>query len=423
MTARPDSPPAAAGPAQGVTATGSTTRQVFLGRQAIFDRQRQVAAYELLYRHSDEADQALRDDLHATSVVLVDALMSIGLDRLVGAQRAFVNMDTASLLAELPLALPPQRVVIEVLETVAPDPPVLAALRHLRERGYRIALDDVVYQPALDPLLELADIVKVDLPAIAVADLPAQAQALHRFGGQLLAEKVETEAQFERAQGLGFTLFQGYWLARPKTLTGSRGPGDRTATLRLAARLRDPNLQTRELYDLVRHNASLSHRLLRYINSATFYLSRRIDSLRQAVVLLGQRQIGQIAALLLLDEGESPPHELLGLTLLRARLCELLARERKLDPDAAFTVGLFSTADLLLDQPLAAVLQDVPLSQPVVRAILYRDGALGRLLDAVAEYEQGHFEHPAVKELAGLDLTALYLDAVEFTQGILAASR
>lgn len=406
-----------------MTGSASPTRQVFLGRQAIFDRQRQVAAYELLYRHNDQTDLAERDDRYATSVVMVDALMSIGFERLVGAHRAFLNMDTASLLAELPLSLPPQRVVIEVLETVAPDPPVLEALRHLRERGYRIALDDVVYQSALDPLLELADIVKVDLPAIAAGDLPDQVAALRRFGVQLLAEKVETETQFERAQALGFSLFQGYWLARPKTVVGSRGPNDRQSMLRLAARLQDPGLQTRELYDLVRHNASLSHRLMRYINSATFYLSRRIDSLRQAVVLLGQRQIGQIAALLLLDEGDSPPHELLGMTLLRARLCELLARERKLDPDAAFTVGLFSTAGLLLNQPLATVLKDLPLSQPVVRAVLHREGGLGRLLEAAIEYEQGHFEHPAVTELAGLDLTALYVDAVDFTQNILAASR
>lgn len=406
-----------------MTGSASPTRQVFLGRQAIFDRQRQVAAYELLYRHNDQTDLAERDDRYATSVVMVDALMSIGFERLVGAHRAFLNMDTASLLAELPLSLPPQRVVIEVLETVAPDPPVLEALRHLRERGYRIALDDVVYQSALDPLLELADIVKVDLPAIAAGDLPDQVAALRRFGVQLLAEKVETETQFERAQALGFSLFQGYWLARPKTVVGSRGPNDRQSMLRLAARLQDPGLQTRELYDLVRHNASLSHRLMRYINSATFYLSRRIDSLRQAVVLLGQRQIGQIAALLLLDEGDSPPHELLGMTLLRARLCELLARERKLDPDAAFTVGLFSTAGLLLNQPLATVLKDLPLSQPVVRAVLHREGGLGRLLEAAIEYEQGHFEHPAVTELAGLDLTALYVNAVDFTQNILAASR
>jgi EAL and modified HD-GYP domain-containing signal transduction protein len=349
--------------------------------------------------------------------------MSIGLDRLVGAQRAFLNMDTASLLAELPLSLPPQRVVVEVLETVAPEPDVLAALRHLRQRGYCIALDDVVYQPALDPLLELADIVKVDLPAIAPDDLPAQVEALRRFGVELLAEKVETLAQFEFTQELGFTLFQGYWLARPKTVSGKRGPTERSSMLHLAARLQDPTLQTREIYDLVRHNAGLSHRLLRYINSAAFYLPRRIDSLRQAVVLLGQRQIRQIASLLLLDEGDSPPLELLRVTLLRARLCEQLAIARKLDGDAAFTVGLFSTADLLFDQPLAEVLATLPLSDLVTRAILHREAGLGRLLEAVIEYESGQFDHPSIAALADIDLTALYLEAVDFTNGILAASR
>ncbi|MFZ5491292.1 MAG: EAL and HDOD domain-containing protein [Pseudomonadota bacterium] len=406
-----------------MTEPASVTRQVFLGRQPIFDRDRQVTAYELLYRHSGQTEAAQRDDRYATSVVMVDALMSIGLDRLVGSQRAFLNMDTASLVAELPLSLPPQRVVIEVLETVAPEPDVLAALRHLRERGYRIALDDVVYQPALDPLLELADIVKVDLPAVPADQLPGQVAELRRFGVQLLAEKVETRAQFERTQSLGFTLFQGYWLARPKTLSGSRGPAERGATLQLAARLQDPTLETRELYDLVRHNAGLSHRLLRYINSATFYLTRRIDSLRQAVVLLGQRQIRQIASLLLLDDGDTPPLELLRLTLVRARLCEQLARARKLDPDTAFTVGLFSTADLLLDQPLAKVLADLPLSQAVTRAILLHEGGLGRLLEAVVAYENGRFDHPAIADLAGVDLTGLYLDAVDFTQGLIDASR
>ena len=406
-----------------MTEPTAATRQVFLGRQPIFDRDRQVSAYELLYRHSGQTGTAQRDDRQATSVVLVDALMSFGLDRLVGAQRAFVNMDTASLVAELPLSLPPQRVVIEVLETVAPEPQVLAALRHLRERGYRIALDDVVYQPALDPLLELADIVKVDLPAIAVSELPAQVEALRRFDVQLLAEKVETRAQFEHTQALGFSLFQGYWLARPKTLSGKRGPAERGAMLKVVARLQDPNLQTRELYDLVRINAGLSHRLLRYINSATFYLSRRIDSLRQAVVLLGQRQIRQVASLLLLDEGDSPPTELLRLTLVRARLCEQLARARRLDPDAAFTVGLFSTAELLLDQPLAEVLAELPLSSSVVSAVLKQEGDIGRLLEAVVDYENGHFESAAVEAVAGLDLTELYLNAVDFAQEIIAATR
>lgn len=406
-----------------MTEPASVTRQVFLGRQPIFDRDRQVTAYELLYRHSGQTEAAQRDDRYATSVVMVDALMSFGLDRLVGSQRAFLNMDTASLVAELPLSLPPQRVVIEVLESVAPEPDVLAALRHLRERGYRIALDDVVYQSALDPLLELADIVKVDLPAIPADQLPGQVAELRRFGVELLAEKVETQAQFERTQGLGFTLFQGYWLARPKTFSGSRGPADRGALLQLAARLQDPALETRELYDLVRHNAGLSHRLLRYINSATFYLTRRIDSVRQAVVLLGQRQIRQVASLLLLDEGDTPPLELLRLTLVRARLCEQIARARKLDPDAAFTVGLFSTADLLLDQPLAKVLGELPLSSAAVQAILHRSGDIGRVLDAVIEYENGRFDHPSIAALTGLDLTGLYLDAVDFTQGLIDASR
>lgn len=399
------------------------TRQVFIGRQAIFDHERQVTAYELLYRRSGKTDLAQHSGQHSASVVMVDALMSIGLDRLVGTQRAFLNMDTASLVAELPLSLPPQRVVIEVLETVAPEPDVLAALRHLRERGYRIALDDVVYQPALDPLLELADMVKVDLPAIAADQLPAQVEVLRRFGVQLLAEKVETQAQFDLTLELGFTLFQGFWLARPKTVSGSRGPAERNAVLHLVARLQDPNLQTRELYDLVRHNAGLSYRLLRHINSAAFYLPRRIDSLRQAVVRVGVRQLRQIASLLLLDEGDSPPVELLRLTLLRARLCEQLAGARKLDQDAAFTVGLFSTADLLFDQPLTKIMANLPLSAPVTRAVLHREGGLGRLLEAVIEYEKGHFDHPSIADLAELDLTAAYLDAVGFTQSILATRR
>jgi len=293
----------------------------------------------------------------------------------------------------------------------------------LRERGYRIALDDVVYQPALDPLLELADMVKVDLPAIAVDQLPAQVEALRRFGVQLLAEKVETQSQFDLTLDLGFTLFQGYWLARPKTVSGSRGPAERSAVLQLVARLQDPNLQTRELYDLVRHNAGLSYRLLRYINSAAFYLPRRVDSLRQAVVRVGLRQLRQIASLLLLDEGEAPPVELLRLTLLRARLCEQLASPRKLDPDAAFTVGLFSTADLLFDQPLSKIMASLPLSTPVIRAVLHREAGLGHLLEAVVEYEKGHFDHPSIADLAELDLTAAYLEAVGFSQGILAARR
>ncbi len=399
------------------------TRQVFLGRQAIFDADHQVVAYELLYRTSAVAVDAGNVDAQSTSQVMIDALMSIGLDRLVGGQRAFLNMDTASLLAELPLTLPPQRVVIEVLETVAPDPEILAVLRMLRERGYRIALDDVVYQPALDPLLELADIVKVDLPAIAPVQLPAQVEALRRFNVELLAEKVETEAHFKHTRELGFTLFQGYWLARPSTVSGKRGPGAREEILPLITRLQDPSLQTRELQNLVRNNASLSHRLLRYINSASFYLPRRIDSIRQAVVLLGQRQIRQVASLLLLDGDETPPLELVRLTLVRARMCEQLASRRGLDADAAFTIGLLSTGDMLFGDSLPHLLAALPLSAAVVRAITAHDGPLGQLLAAVIHYEAGDFDHSSVTALAQYDLTAKYVEAVEFMEKVLEASR
>ncbi len=399
------------------------TRQVFLGRQAIFDVGRKVVAYELLYRMSAAAGDALTDTKDRTSHVMIDALMSIGLDRLVAGQRAFLNMDTASLLAELPLTLPPQRVVIEVLETVAPEPKVLAALRHLRDRGYRIALDDVVYQPALDPLLELAHIAKVDLPAIAAGQLADQVNALRRFDVELLAEKIETEAQFDQTRELGFTLFQGYWLARPSTVSGKRGLMRREDVLGLLARLQDPSLQTNELQALVSNNPGLSHRLLRYINSAMFYLPRRIDSIRQAVVLIGQRQIRQIASLLLLDGGETPPLELVRVTLLRARMCEQLAARLKLDADAAFTVGLLSTAELLVDQPLTQILADMPLSEATVQAICTHYGPLGQILAAVTHYETGNFDHPALVALAGIDLTARYLEAVEFVESIMAASR
>jgi EAL and modified HD-GYP domain-containing signal transduction protein len=391
----------------------------FVGRQPIFDRGLRTFAYELLFRLAahNHAVAAGADGTAYTAQVVLNTFVEIGLDNVVGGTVAFINATRSFLCDGLALQLPRDRVVIEVLEDITPDEPVLAAVARLRESGYTIALDDFVYHPALAPLVDLADIVKIDLSRQGWGELERHLARLRRPGITFLAEKIETRDQFDRCRDLGFDYFQGFFLARPTVVQGRKQTSSEFAALRLLSLLEDPSASVSAVEAAISLDPTLSYRLLQVINSAAFSVRHRVDSLRQALILLGlQRVQGWVTLMVLAGLSRKPP-VLLETALTRARMCEKLGA--RLEPNRGpsyFTVGLFSTLEAMLDCPLPQLIGQLPLSPDVSAALLHGTGDMGRVLSVVLAYERCEWEHVRLDPLSGEEIRNVYLDTIQWVR-------
>lgn len=395
----------------------SLVEQAFIGRQAIYDRNCRVFGYELLYRAA-AADRTatFRDGDNATAEVIVTTFLDIGLERICADRHAFINLTRSYLVEGTPLPFPPERTVIEILEDVTLDDALLANVARLRREGYTLALDDYRYDPDHAPLLDLIHIVKIDVRALSGAELREHFALLKPRGLRLLAEKVESEAEFREFHDLGFDYFQGYFLAHPKLVTGRRLPPNRLNTLHLLARLQDPDIEFEEIEAHLARDPSLSLRLLRYINSAAVGMRRHVDSLQRAVMLLGLLTLKRWISVLALTADNQKPRELVRTALTRARMSELLcAHGAPAAPGPCFTVGLFSTLDALLDAPLDELLAELPLTGEVKAALLEHEGPIGEVLDCVLRYERCDFEHARLPGLGAPELRAAYVAAVDWS--------
>jgi EAL and modified HD-GYP domain-containing signal transduction protein len=386
---------------------------IFVGRQPIYNRQLDVFAYELLFR-SGEGNQAhITDGDWATSQVVLNTFMEIGLETMVGHKLAFINLTRDFILQDYSPVFPAARVVLEVLEDVTVDAALLAAVGSLSAQGYTIALDDFIYHESLQPLVEIADIVKVDILALDRTALQEHVTLLRQFDVKLLAEKVETQDDFKYCKDLGFDYFQGYFFCKPEVVKGQRIPGNRLVILELLAKLQDPEVDFRKLEDVVSRDVSLSYKLLRVINSAFYSLPRKVDSLHQALLILGTKFITSWVSLCILAGIDDKPHELMVTAMVRAKMCELLAKALGYQSqEAYFIVGLFSALDALMDSPMQEVLESLPLSDEITAALLDYEGTLGAVLRRVLAYERGNWDKAHYPGLDSGTITDTYLEAI-----------
>ncbi len=386
----------------------------FLARQPIYDRELSVYAYELLYRSNEENHAVVADGDQATTEVVVNSMMDIGLGSIVGRRPAFINMTRGFLTGELPLPAMHEQVVLEVLEDISPDEELIAGLKSLAASGYQIALDDFVYRPELAPLVEIAHIIKLDILAMSSDELESHVHLLRDYPVKLLAEKVETQDDLERCQALDFDYYQGYFFCKPKIVAGSRPEGNRIIVLELMAKLQDSAIGIGELEQVIARDASLAYRLLRYVNSSFFGFTSSVESIQHALSLLGPAKVRQWASLILmLRLGDDKPAELLVTGMLRAKMCELVGvGDEVVAADQYFTVGLFSILDALMDMPLLEVLTTLPLTDEAKRALSDYSGRLGDTLRGVLDYEQGHWDR--LNNATGATFQAAYLDALQW---------
>ena len=363
--------------------------RVLLSRQPIYRRDMSLFGYELLFRSGNTDRAKFSDGTQATAQVIVNALMEIGLDAMIGQNLAFINFERTLLMGNYCEALPSHRVVLEILETVEPDAALLKKLARLRAKGYRIALDDFVCSDPYLPLLKFADFVKLDVLDANWGEIERALAKIRKYPIEVLAEKVETPEHFERCKELGFQYYQGYFFCRPQNMSGRPLPANRLAMMHLLTQLNRTDIKIEELEQTIGQDVSLSYKLLRYINSAMCSLDRQVDSIRHATVLVGLEKMRIWATLIVFSGFEEASQDVIVAGAVRARMCELLAAAAKLPhPERFFLVGLFSVLDAILDRPMAQVVSMLSLAEEIQAALLEHRGELGAVLKCVMEYER-----------------------------------
>jgi c-di-GMP-related signal transduction protein len=398
----------------------------FVARQPIFDRGQRVFGYELLYREDNNNHYPATEGNRASRNVITDTLVRIGVEKLVGRKRMFVNLTRDLLIEEAATVLPQQQLVLEVLENVEPDDQVIAACRSLKQKGYEIALDDFQEHQSHPQLIELADYIKVDFLATPAA---LRAQLASRFGGlgkKLIAEKVETRDQCQEALQLGYAFLQGYFFRKPTIIQERAVPGVKVNYLEILHAVRERDLNFCEIERIVKRDLSLSYMLLRYINSAAFGWRQRIVSIRHALALMGEIDVRKFLSLIALSGVvRDKPHELAIHSLVRARFLETIARPAGLTPRALdlYLLGLFSLIDAILDLPLENALKQLALHPDVKDALTGKPGKMRDLLCLVTHYESGAWEEAmSLASQIGVSrglVPGLYLEALHWSTSIL----
>ena len=366
----------------------SVDTDIFIGRQPILDNNQNLVAYELLFRGSAQAGTAvIADGLQATSRLVINTFNNFGVERVLGGRKAFLNVSESLLLSEVLELLPRELVVLEILEDIEPTEAVVERCRALRGMGYHLALDDFVYRREFDPLIPLASYIKFDLRALGKDGLAEQLRHLWGRGPAFLAEKVETREEFNACRDLNVDYYQGYYFAKPETLSMKRMDPSAQLLFHIFG-LATGNAEPQKLEASFRQDVALSYNLLRYINSVGFGLAHKIESIRQALVILGSAKLVRWITLLMYSTTNRglAPQALFRSALLRARLAEMLgaARLGAAHQDPLFMTGMFSLLDVMLGMPLADILKNLVLPQPVSSALIAGSGPYAPYL-ALAE--------------------------------------
>jgi EAL and modified HD-GYP domain-containing signal transduction protein len=360
----------------------------FVARQPILDLHSVVHGYELLFRAGLEA--AFSGDGDFATSTMLDNTVIFGLEKLTAGFPAFVNCTSDSLTERLVNVLPPGLTVLEILETLEPTPKLIEACRKLKAAGYKIALDDFIWKPELAPLVELADYIKVDFVQTDAAERQELFKQLRGAPAKLLAEKVETQEEFKQACAEGFTLFQGYYFCRPLLFKYRKIPANRSAHIQIMELLQHDPLDLDQLSQLVKQDASLTHRFLRLVNSPVCSLHKRVRSIQSALILVGDDAIRRVASLAIASEfnAQQPP-EILRMAFVRGRFCELAARLCALDRAEQYLLGIFSLLPAMLGISMENLVPALPLREKIREALLGAVSIESRLLRWVEVHERG----------------------------------
>lgn len=394
-------------------------------RQAIYDVSGSVCAYELLYREDEQScanidsSDTLSGD-KATSFIISHLFTDSDIEAVTNGHLVYINFTRSHLLQKIPALLPKERIVIEILEDIVIDELLLKSVQSLSKQGYKLALDDFVFSEELLPLINLANIIKIDVLNLNEQEIRKQLTLLAEFKGHLLAEKIENREQLLLCKELGFQFFQGFFLNYPDLVSGQKMSENKTHLLKLLAELHNPEVKIQRIEEIILQIPKLSYRILRLAKSATLYSGKKIESLMEAIQKLGLVQIRTWISLILISSLDEVNHDLLERTLIRAKMCQILARiSGKALPHQAYTVGMLSTLDAILNESMSSLLSKIQLSDELNEALLSRDGELGHILALTHHYEQANFDRLEDPKLTTNDYSQAYLQGIAYANNVM----
>lgn len=384
----------------------------------IYTRSLDLYAYELRFCSEEAIHKGVQDDEKTLEKLLVQAAQSVRLDQITGTNLGFVKIPGQLLASHSQLPWPKDRIVLNITERIIDGEIEKSLLGELAKRGYLFSLESESFSSELAHNLEFAAIWSLSANVVD-AGLKEQIAFIHKKGLRLLARHVETAEQFERCRRLGFDYFQGDFFERPRIIKGTEIPANKLAVIHLLARVQDPNVNIKEVEEIIRQDMTMSYKLLRLINSAFFGIPKRVDSLRRAVVFFGLQRIKNWAAVVLVNAIDYEPRELLVTAMVRARTCELLAQARKCDNAEAFYIaGLFSLLDAIMNVPMAEILKRLNLIDEINEALLYGRGPIGDVLSTTVAFEHGQCHKVSCRQLDAETVMQSYLDAIAWANEV-----
>jgi EAL and modified HD-GYP domain-containing signal transduction protein len=396
----------------------------YIARQPILDKDKQTVGYELLFRDGPKNTFPEIDPEQATSRLLSDHFLSTHYATL-GDKLGFVNFPYQSLLNKVPTLFPAESLVVEILEDCPPTKELLLAVKEMSALGYKIALDDFVPSKEWKAFLPYISMIKFDIRQVPIEKARMFMLRLSGSNIEFLAEKVETYEEFEQAKAAGFGYFQGYFFSKPEMISRKSLEPSFMTVVQLLTEISKPDMDYAAIEALITRDLTLSYKLLTFVNSSSIVRSK-IQSFKQALVYLGEDKLRKFISLVALaSTQDSKPDYLYGLSIQRARYCELLASklETKLEPGQAFLTGMFSLIDSLLDRPLEQILEEISIDDPIKLAIIANEGILGDILTLTKAYEKAEWDEVHHRSaIIGLDndtLSECYDMSVKWTADLL----
>ena len=395
----------------------------YIARQPIFNVKKQIFGYELLFR-SSASDKTYTDTGadQATSNVIMESFFSRGMASITGGKPAFINFTSTLLLENTATLFPKEQLVVEILEDVEPTPEIIKACRALHRQGYKLALDDFVYCPELDPLIELSRIIKFDFIGSTPQEISLMMKQMNTRGKWLLAEKIETNEMFDLAMAMGFSLFQGFFFSKPETMSAKVLSPLKISYIALMREIsRGDNMDFNKVSKAIRNDVALSYKLLRLVNSAYYGLRAEITDISRAIAIIGTVELRKwVFMIALMGLNVDKPDEIIRMSMIRGKFIEDINIKCKIvkSDESAFQAGLFSMLDVLMEVEMSLALDGMLLSDEVRDALIYNSGPLFDLLELVISLERSNWDKTdelaqPLKISAG-EISEIYLDAVKW---------
>ncbi len=393
--------------------------EIFVGRQPIYTRELDVYAYELMPHLTHETDSSLQADT-ATSQVIINAFMEIGIDKLVGKKTAFLTLTEHFLQSDYELPLPADKVILKIPAYINVTDEVIDGVKRLAQKGFKLALDNYLQHPSLQPLSTMASMIDINIENLQADEIRDHLKVLKKLHPVILADHVKNHDEYETCRDAGVDYIQGYFLNRPRIVRGESLDSNQMSIINLLSTLHNPETDTDSVVDIISKDVALSYKILQLMNSAFFSRSTKIESIQHATVMLGRKQLCTWASMMALSGMDNNPREQVRISMIRARGCELLADKAGLkQQDMFFTVGMFSSLDLLMDKSLEELITPLPLADSVAAALLNREGELGEALNCVLAQEQGDWVNTRFADLSADTLSDINIEAINWAEDVL----